>query len=434
MGVLVNAGRNLFRNLKRYRVLLLSLILISTVLVFVVAVFMGMRASIYEKAGRYFAGDIVVMGFAGNGRSLIEDPEAVMSAVLGLGEGEIRVRAFSRRSTYYDLQNIDLFFSGYYLKQRRLVGVEWELERPALEGFSFSEGAAPEAGDESAVLISSAAAEKLHIAVGDELLVSIRSDRGRTNTANFIVRGIFEESSFFGYQPYIHRRALNRLREAPVDQVNEIGVYLEDPIRNEDAAAGLILAELEKTLPSFGLMNTRDEYEAEADKKRESREYGVVTVGAQLQEIQDLLEAVTIIAGIVALMFLGIVTVGVGNTFTMVVWERTREIGTLRALGMQRGRLVLSFLAEAVFLGLAGTVSGLLLGIGVLEFFRFSVEFPHNMATTLFMTGGRLEWVLPPRAIAAIVVLTVGSCTFGSLRASVRAGRMEPVEALRHRG
>jgi ABC-type lipoprotein release transport system permease subunit len=101
---------------------------------------------------------------------------------------------------------------------------------------------------------------------------------------------------------------------------------------------------------------------------------------------------------------------------------------------MQRGRLVLSFLAEAVFLGLAGTVSGLLLGIGVLEFFRFSVEFPHNMATTLFMTGGRLEWVLPPRAIAAIVVLTVGSCVLGSLRASVRAGRMEPVEALRHHG
>lgn len=434
MGILSSSGRNLFRNLKRYRILILTLILVTSVLVSLVSVVLGIRTGLHEKASRYFAGNIVVMGFAGNGSSLIEDPEAVMSAALLLEESESPVRAFSRRSTYYNLLNIDLFFSGYYLKQRRLVGVEWELEGPALEDFSFSEGAVPEAGDESAVLISSAAADKLHITVGDELLVSIRSDRGRTNTANLIVRGIFEESSFFGYQTYMHRRTLNRLREAPEDRVNEIGVYLKDPIRNEDTAAGLLAAELDKKLPTFGLMTTRDEYSAEAGKKREAREYGIVTVGAQLQEIEDLLEAVTLTAGIVILMFLGIVIVGVGNTFSMVVWERTREIGTLRALGMQRGRLVLSFLTEAVFLGLAGTVPGLLLGVGLLEIFRRGYEFPHNMVTTLFLTGGRLEWLLPPWAVAAIAALTVGTCVLGSLRASARAGRMEPVEALRQRG
>ena len=429
--LIFTAMRNFFRNKKRYRVLLMALVVITAVLTIVLGVVLGMRTALYEKASRYFAGNIVVMGYRGNGSSLIENPEEVVQSILQLESRGIPVLGFSRRSTYYDLNNIELFFSGYYIKQRRMVGVEWDLERPVLNGFNFIEGSVPVSGDEDAVLISSATAEALQISVGDELLVSIRSDRGRINTVGLVVSGVFSESSFFGYQTYVHRHTLNRLREAPPDRINEIGVYLRNPISIEAEAAILLTRELKKVLPVFSVMETRKVYEEQAGKKRDNLEYGVVSVSAQLEEIRDLIQAITIITGVVIIMFLGIVMVGVGNTFTMIVWERTREIGTLRALGMQRIRIILSFLIESVFLGFAGVILGMFLGIGILELIRTFVSFPPNMVTTLFLTQGRLYWFLPLRGILLIVVLVGGASILGSLQASLRAGRLSPVEALR---
>ncbi len=429
--LIFTAMRNFFRNKKRYRVLLMALVVITAVLTIVLGVVLGMRTALYEKASRYFAGNIVVMGYSGKSFSLIENPEEVVQSILHLETRGIPVLGFSRRSTYYDFNNIELFFSGYYIKQRRMVGVEWDLERPFLNGFNFIEGSVPLAGDENSVLISSTTADQLQIAVGDELIVSIRSDRGRTNTAGLIVRGVFSESSFFGYQTYVHRYTLNRLREAPLDRVNEIGVYLRNPLSIEAEAAMQLTLELEKVLPVFSVMETRKEYAEQARKKRDNLEYGVVSVSAQLEEIRDLIQAITIITGVVIIIFLGIVMVGVGNTFTMIVWERTREIGTLRALGMQRIRIIFSFLIESVFLGFTGVILGMLLGIGVLEIIRNFASFPPNMVSTLFLTQGRLYWLLPPRGILLIIALVAGASILGSLQASLRAGRLSPVEALR---
>ena len=431
--LLYTAWRNFLRNLKRYRVVLVALVLISAVLTAVLAVALGVRQSVYQKASRYFAGNVVVVGYSGDGRSRIESTAQVEAAVAAIETHGLSIRTFSRRSTYYELSHIELFFSGYYLKQRRLVGVEWQLERPVLADFYFTEGGVPAAGDESAILISTATAEQLHIGVGDQVTVSIRSDRGRTNTADLIVRGIFAESSFFGYQSYLHRETLNHLREAPEEMVNEVGVYLNNPIRNEQLAARVLKAELAERVPTFGVMKTRDQYSTQSRKKRDRLQYGVVTVGAQLEEIEDLLGALTIVAGVIMLMFLGIVVIGVGNTFTMVVWERTREIGTLRAMGMQRPRVVVSFLIEAAILGVAGVVLGLAIGTGLLEVLKQSYEFAPNMVTTLFLTRGRLPWLLPLWGVAAVALLVVGACIAGSLRAALRVGKLSPVEALASR-
>lgn len=431
-GFVYPAWRNYIRNMHRYRVLLFALIIISMVLTSVLAAVLGMREGLYEKASRYFAGNVVVLGYSGSGDSLIEHPGQVKEALDVLEEDGLGLKTFSKRSTYYEATNIELFFSGYWTKQRRLVGVEWQLERPVLKDFDFVAGGVPADGDEDAVLISTAAARQLHIDVGDELLVSIRSNRGRTNTAELIVRGIFAETSFFGYTPYMHRTTLNRLKEAPPERVNEMGFYLERPIADQKEAARLVVEKLSRSFPSFGVLNTRDEYNTVSRKKHEERHYGVVTVAAQLEEINDLLSALTIIAGAVLLMFLGITVVGVSNTFTMIVYERTKEVGTLRALGMQKGRAVGAFLLESVFLGFTAVSGGIILGVAGLEAVRRFVEFPPNFATTLFLTQGRLRWTLPGWAILAIAALVIVSSILGSLRSSFRAGKMRPVEALSH--
>jgi len=86
-GLFTAAWRNFIRNLRRYRVLLVALILIVMALTGVLGTMLGLQEAVREKAGRYFAGDLVVLGYQGTGSSLIEDPQAVAAAVEALAAG-----------------------------------------------------------------------------------------------------------------------------------------------------------------------------------------------------------------------------------------------------------------------------------------------------------------------------------------------------------
>ncbi len=434
IALVLPAWRNFSRNLRRYRVLLATMILVSTVFTVLIGAMLGLQEAVRDKATRYFAGDVVVLGYDGSGDSLIEEVDAVTGAVERLREAGIGIQAVSRRSTLYRQESIELFFAGYSVRQRRLVGVEWEREGDILAGFPFTAGKVPAPGDRDAILISSVTASDLQVSVGDELLVSIPSARGRTNTAELIVRGIYTESSFFGFTAYLHREKLNALREVPAARVNEIGVYLETPAADEKRAAALLTEELRAAgLPTFPVLADRNEYETASRAPREQREYGVVTLQAQLAQITDLITALTIVSGAVVALFLGIVIIGVSNTWTMVVWERTREVGTLRALGLQRAGTVAVFLMEAAFLGLTTVFFGVFLGVLTLQGVHNWVPFAPNAATTLFFTEGHLPFDLPPWTFLLVAAIAVGASVFGALRAAVRAGMIHPVDALRHR-
>lgn len=444
-GILLLSWRSFSRNLRRYRVLLAAMSAAVAVLVLVLGTTVGMRDALRAKAGRYFAGDVVVLGLAADGRSLIAEPDRVERALAQVGgwdsadadlavrPARVELRAITRRSTYYDPLNTQLFHAGYYLRQRRAVGVEWAREAPLLAGFDFLSGGVPEAGDRAAVLISATAAETLGAQVGDEIILSIISDRGRSNTAALRVRGIFAEPTFFGFTTYLERRTLNALRETAEDEVNEMGVYLRRAIRDESVAAAAITAALAaEGLPTFEVLRTRESYTAASGESRTERHYGVVTLGAQLEEINELLNALTIVAVVVVAAFLLVVAVGVANTYAMIVFERTIEIGTLRAMGISRRRSVAVFLGEALFLGLGGVILGGGAGVAALAAIGRWLDLSDYGFAAMFLVRGRLVWQLPPEALAVIAGLTVLSSIAGCLHSAIRAGRVQPAVALRH--
>ncbi|MCX8062726.1 MAG: ABC transporter permease [Anaerolineales bacterium] len=124
-----------------------------------------------------------------------------------------------------------------------------------------------------------------------------------------------------------------------------------------------------------------------------------------------------------AISFLAIFVGGIGvlNTMLMSVFERTREIGVLRALGWRRRRVLGMILKEALVLGLLGGASGIL--------FAFVLAYTLNLAP---MVGGLLttvwEWDIFARALGVAVALGV----LGGIYPSYRATNLQPVEALRY--
>ncbi|MGH4032027.1 ABC transporter permease [Actinomycetota bacterium Odt1-20B] len=112
------------------------------------------------------------------------------------------------------------------------------------------------------------------------------------------------------------------------------------------------------------------------------------------------------------------------NTFTMLVSRRTREIALLRAIGASRRQVVRSVLWEAVLLGLAASVAGFLLGLGI------AAVLPEALTTSQkALPSGPL--VIGPRPVVAALGVGVGVTVLAAWLPCRRAARIAPVEAMR---
>jgi putative ABC transport system permease protein len=127
-------------------------------------------------------------------------------------------------------------------------------------------------------------------------------------------------------------------------------------------------------------------------------------------------------------MLIAIVLISVMNVMIMAVFERIREIGTMAAIGTRPGKVLYLFLIEGFFLGIFGTLVGIVVTC-LATYIINAVEISFNF-------GRQVGLVLSPRLeldqiflISAIVILV---SILAALQPAFKASRMEPIDALRH--
>jgi len=424
------AFRNLVRQAERFGVLFATLALGGWLLVVLLGTMNSFSESLRERGSRYFAGNVVLTGYNNHSVDRWIDDEAALKRAIA--EAGVSVVSWARRSVNYD-QSTTLFFGSESQRQRRLIGVDWALETERFQTMDWVAGGPDEMVAGDGILLSDNAAAKLKVRVGDAVDVLLSTKSGQKNTMSLKVRGVFRDSSFFGYSSYVDIHALNLALGVESNAVAELGLVLPSGA-DETAVARSIWKALHKngvSLVSFSANQDDLDRALSQDIVDGTRKYAVLPLAVRLGQIQSILDALSLVAWSLNLLFLGIVLVGVNNTYRMIVYERIREIGTMRALGMTRAKLSAVFLIEAGLLGLAGALVGWLSGNLVLWLVSLP-DFGNNVLLAMFLERGHLVWTVPWPGLLAVTLSLVAAALVGAGGPSLGAASWKPVDALRH--
>jgi putative ABC transport system permease protein len=159
----------------------------------------------------------------------------------------------------------------------------------------------------------------------------------------------------------------------------------------------------------------------------------VTTWEDELSFMMWTLQALQGLTWVLTIILVAIVVTGIMNTMWIAIRERTREIGTLRAIGMHRRAVARMFLMEALLLGVVGTAAGAagaaLIAAGINA---MTISVPLSVQLFLMSDYVRLD-VQPGAAIQAVIVLSLVT-GLAALYPSIRAARLRPIEAMAHFG
>jgi lipoprotein-releasing system permease protein len=117
------------------------------------------------------------------------------------------------------------------------------------------------------------------------------------------------------------------------------------------------------------------------------------------------------------------------STLVMVVADKTREIGILKAMGMPDRRILRVFIYQGLWIGIIGTVLGTFFGLGLcwlLDTYEI-IKIPPDVYFV-----DRLPISLDPLDVVLIVFATIGVAFLATVYPALQASRLEPVEAIRH--
>jgi ABC-type antimicrobial peptide transport system permease subunit len=152
-------------------------------------------------------------------------------------------------------------------------------------------------------------------------------------------------------------------------------------------------------------------------------------VADEVLTFANAIQLVTVV-GVVILFF--IIQIGVVNTLRMTIRERTREIGTVRAIGMQRGDVRWSFVTEVVLLTLFACLTGIVLAWLIMQGLSpISID-TGGSEMGFFLMNNHLYFVSRIMDLMRNLVIIVGIAFLTAYFPARRAARLSVVEALRY--
>jgi putative ABC transport system permease protein len=321
-------------------------------------------------------------------------------------------------------------------QQVGLAGVDIDAERDLRKVLVVTSGSVDALRTPGKVLMFEEQAKKLEVKVGDLITVSAPTLRGTNNTLDLTVGAIAQDVGLLSkFNVFIPAQSLRQLYRFNEDATGAVQLYLKDvkDVSKVQERLRLSLAEA-----GYGVMDNDpraffQKFEVVNREDWTGQKLDLTTWEDEISFTKWTLTALDALTFILTLALLVVVGIGIMNTMAIAIRERTREIGTLRAMGMQRGQVLRMFLAEAVLLGLCGAVAGAVAGL-LLSATLNALKIHVPLAVQLFLMSDTLHLAIQGGAIAFTVAFITGCISVISLLPSWWAARLKPVTAMQNVG
>jgi putative ABC transport system permease protein len=152
---------------------------------------------------------------------------------------------------------------------------------------------------------------------------------------------------------------------------------------------------------------------------------GITTVKAILKTIQQFTGGISAFLSSIGIVSLIVGAVGVITTLYTAVIERTREIGTLKAIGAQNRNILSLFLVEALLIGIFGATIGLMVGVG------FGYVLTAVISSSNSNGGSSSSPIYLMSGMIMVWLLSIGLSVLAGALPALKASRLLPIEALR---
>ncbi|HVG60452.1 MAG TPA: FtsX-like permease family protein [Hyalangium sp.] len=430
--ILLIAYRNLMAHRRRTALLGGAIAGVTAVLVILMGVTNGMKATMLESATTLMSGHVNVGGFykvtAGQAAPVVtEYPKLIEQLRKDVPELDYvthRGRGWSRLVS--DTGSV----------QVGVGGIEIDTEPGFRKVVQVREGSLDGLNEPGTILIFEEQAKKLGVKVGDTLTLSAPTMRGVNNTLDVrvavIAANIGMMSSFNTFVPNKSLRDLYQLKD---DATGAIHLYLKD-MKDVSAVQQRLRTKLADN--GYQLMDNDPrafwmKFDVVNREGWTGQKLDITNWEDEISFVNWVVTALSFITFWLTFVLLVVIAAGIMNTLWIAIRERTREIGTLRAIGMQRARVLGMFLTEAMMLSFTSTVAGAAAASAFCLFINSQRLKVPEVVQVMLLTEHWFLKVEPGPVIFAVGLITVAAM-FVSLIPSFLAARMKPVTAMHHIG
>lgn len=258
--------------------------------------------------------------------------------------------------------------------------------------------------------------------IGEEIQLSVTkreqtsSDR-ETKIFNFQVAGITEKG------------LLSSMVFSSPEASNEVNAYIygkdvEEYSENEKAFEIQVIVE-------------DNQYVQEVDEKIEDLGYESDTYEESIGQIDVVFDVINLVLSGFGIVALVVASIGIANILLMAVYERTREIGVMKAVGATRGNITVLFTLEAAWLGFWGGVFGVVVSWLIGRAINYVLHEGINIFGIINFAGPLVDYpsfdvsVFNIGLILLVIAVTTVVATVAGLYPAWRASKLDPIEALR---
>ncbi len=379
--------RSLKRRRLRTALTVLSVVAGVTMMVFLVSLAQGMETQLNDAIRLNGGADLMVV----NATTPPVDPHnpvIVPSGVISESDAE----ALGNISGVYMVTS-GLSANGLVNEtQCTITGIEPDKFEIINGAQNIIAGRVLQVSDNNGVVLGRTLSDRLEASIGDSVLIETALNKSQY----FTVIGIFETgSSAMNTRLYIHLDTAQNISEEN-GQVSTIGVKCTTP-----DVVDYVASMIPNQVPGVR----------------------VIVQQAVVEQAAQVRNTMSVFVGAIGVVALVAGSFGVINTTMMSMFERTREIGILKAVGATNSKILTMFWTEAFVIGLLGGGVGCLTGLALASVIPLMSGHMGGMSITVLVT---------PTGLGAAFAIGLIVCIIGGLYPAWRASKMKTVEALRH--